>query len=145
MLLNFVKLGGLQLSGKTISWVEIFLDGHFPGGNFLGGNVLGGSYPGREFSQVGIFLGGNFPGGNHSGGNFRGGSFPSTKQRLPDNIKEVIFYLSIFYLKRYLKSDKNKQYYSRVLNKRQPTHFFQKIFQHSPLLLGPHRLLSFLI
>ena len=40
MLLNFVKLGGLQLSGETINWVEVFLAGNFPGGN----------YPGWEFS-----------------------------------------------------------------------------------------------
>ena len=33
MLLNFVKLGELQLNGVTINWVEIFL-----GGNFLGSN-----------------------------------------------------------------------------------------------------------
>ena len=118
MLLNFVKLGGLQLSGKTISWVEIFLDGHFPGGNYFGWEFSGWECSGQELSWVRIFVGGDFPrwkfsgwelsGGNHSGGNFRGGSFPSTKQRLPDNIKEVTFYLSNFYLKRYLKSDKNK-------------------------------------
>ena len=50
MLLNFVKLVGLQLSGRTISCVEIFLGGHFQGGNFPGG-----SYPWWEFSLVGVF------------------------------------------------------------------------------------------
>ena len=40
MLLNFVKLGGLKLSVKAISWVQFFLGGNFPGGN----------YPGWEFS-----------------------------------------------------------------------------------------------
>ena len=79
MLLNFVELGGLQLSGKTMNWVEIFqvgiiLDrnfsgGSYPVGNFPGGNCLAGSYPGWEFSGwelslVGIFFDGNFPGGN---------------------------------------------------------------------------------
>ena len=34
--LNVVKLGGLKLFGKTISWVEIFLGGNFPGGNYPG-------------------------------------------------------------------------------------------------------------
>ena len=44
MLLNFVKLGGLQLSGVEIwefSWIKIFrvgivLDGNFPGGSYPG-------------------------------------------------------------------------------------------------------------
>ena len=75
MLLNFVKSGGLNLSGKTISWVEIFLRGNFPCGN----------YPGWEFSRwelswvgifrVGVILGGNFPGRNYPGV-ILGGSYP---------------------------------------------------------------------
>ena len=64
MLLNFVRLGWLQLSGKTISWVEIF----------LGGNCPSGSYPGWEFSEW------ELSGGNRPGGNFPGGSFSSTSK-----------------------------------------------------------------
>ena len=74
MLLNFVKLGELQLSGKTISWVEIFLGGNFPGGNFPGWEFSGWELSEWELSEwefsrwelswVGIFLGGKFPGGN---------------------------------------------------------------------------------
>ena len=59
MLLNFVKLCGLQLSGKTVSWVEIFLGGNFPGGKYPGWE-----FSGWELSCVGIFLGGNFAGEN---------------------------------------------------------------------------------
>ena len=59
MLLNFVKLGGLQLCEVTISWVEIFLDGNFPGGNYPGWELSG-----WELSWVGIFFGGSFLGGN---------------------------------------------------------------------------------
>ena len=66
MLLNLVKLGGLQLSNKAISWVGIF----------LGRNFSGESYTGWEFSEwelswvgifrvgivrVGVILGGYFP------------------------------------------------------------------------------------
>ena len=54
MLLNFVKLGELQLSGKTVSWVEIFpsgnfLDGNFPGKNCPDGSYLSGNFPGRSY------------------------------------------------------------------------------------------------
>ena len=60
MLLNFVKLVVLQLSGVEISWVRIFLVEIFRvgivlGGNFLVGNCPGGSYPGSEFSLMGVF------------------------------------------------------------------------------------------
>ena len=57
MLLNFAKLGGLQLSRKTIklSWVEIFQVGIILGGNFPGGNC-----PVRiirvTIIQVGVFM-----------------------------------------------------------------------------------------
>ena len=51
MLLNFIKLGGLQLSENTISWVEIFLGGNFPGGNYPGWKLSG-----WELSWVGIFM-----------------------------------------------------------------------------------------
>ena len=74
MLLNFVKLGELQLFGKTISWVEIFrmriiLDGNFPGGNCPSGSYPRLEYSGWEFSKwelswMGIFFGGSFPGEN---------------------------------------------------------------------------------
>ena len=68
MLLNFVKLGGLQLSGKTISWVIFSWVGIILDGNFLGiirvGVILGGSYPGWKLSWVGIFFDVSFPGGN---------------------------------------------------------------------------------
>ena len=73
MLLNFVKLGGLQLSGKTISWVEIFL-----GGNFLGGNYLMWEFFGWELSRW-EFSGWELSNRNHLGGNFLGGSFPTTE------------------------------------------------------------------
>ena len=66
MLLNFVKLGGLQLSGKTISWVEIFLGGNFPWWKF---SLV-------EIFLVGIILDGNFPGGNCPGGSYLSGNFP---------------------------------------------------------------------
>ena len=68
MLLNFVKLGGLQLSGVESIWVRIFL-----GRNFPGGNCPGWEFSGWELSwelswvwifRVGIFFGGSFPGGN---------------------------------------------------------------------------------
>ena len=54
MLLNFVKLGGLQLSGVEIIWAGIFLGRNFPSGNC----------PGWELSWVGIFVRGSFPGRN---------------------------------------------------------------------------------
>ena len=66
MLLNFVKLGGLQLLGRKLtewefSWIEIFRVGIFQvgvilGGDFPSGNRPGVSYPGREFSVVGVFM-----------------------------------------------------------------------------------------
>ena len=73
MLLNFVKLGGLQLSKVTISWMGILLRGNFPGGNdpWL-------EFSGWELPWVGIFLGENFLGGNHPGGNFPSGSYHVT-------------------------------------------------------------------
>ena len=49
MLLNFVKLGGLQLSGVEIIWEGIFLGIDFPCGN------CPRSYPGWEFCLVGVF------------------------------------------------------------------------------------------
>ena len=87
MLLNFINLGGLQLSRVEISWVGIFLDINFlggicPGWGFsrwalswvgifqvevvrvgviLGGNCPGGSYPGWGFSLMGVFRVGNCP------------------------------------------------------------------------------------
>ena len=69
-MLNFVKLGGLQLSNAAISWVGIF----------LGRNFSGEIYPGWEFSgwelswvgivRVGIILGGYFPRWQFSGWEF---------------------------------------------------------------------------
>ena len=94
MLLNFVKLGGLQLSGKTSSWVEIFLGGNFPGGNYPGWEFSGWELSGWELFWVGIFrvgviLSGNFlwwefsgwelSSGNHPGSSFPGGSFYVTQ------------------------------------------------------------------
>ena len=67
---KFFKFGGLQLSGKTISWVKIFLVGIILDENFLSGNCQDESYPVWKFFEwkfskwklllVGIFLGGNF-------------------------------------------------------------------------------------
>ena len=77
MLLNFVKLVGLQLSGRTISCVEIFLGGHFQGGNS----------PGWEFSGWGLSLVGIFFGGGLSGGNCPVGI-----------IRVAIFWVGVFML-----------------------------------------------
>ena len=62
MLLNFVKLGGMQLSGKIISSVEIFRVGVI-----LGRNFLWWEFSVWELSEE-----------NHPGGNFLGGSFHVT-------------------------------------------------------------------
>ena len=69
MLLNFAKLGGLQLCGVTFSWVEIFLSANFPGENYLGWKLYGWELSWVEFSRwelscVGIFFSGSFLGGN---------------------------------------------------------------------------------
>ena len=72
MLLNFAKLGGLQLCGVTISWVEIFLGVNFPGRNYPGWEFFRWELSRCELSWVGIsqmgivwvevILGGNFLG-----------------------------------------------------------------------------------
>ena len=59
MLLNFVKLGGLQLSGVEIIWAGIFMGRNFPSGNCPGWELSG-----WELSWVGIFVRGSFPGRN---------------------------------------------------------------------------------
>ena len=74
MLLNFVKLGELQLSGKTIGLLEIFHGGNFPGGNYpwwefsrwelSRWELSGWEFSGWELSWLGIFLGGSLPDGN---------------------------------------------------------------------------------
>ena len=64
MLLDFVKLGGLQLSGKTIRWVGIILGGNFPGGNCSGWELSWVGIFQWELSWVGIFFDGSFLGGN---------------------------------------------------------------------------------
>ena len=80
MLLNFIKLGGLQLSGVEISWVGIFQGRNFPGGNCPGWGLswvgivqvvvnLGGNFLWQEFSGLAL------SGGNHPVGNFPRGSF----------------------------------------------------------------------
>ena len=68
MLINFIKLGGWQLSGVSTGWMKVFW-----GGNFLGGNYSG------ENLQVVIFCVGDFLGGSCPGGNFLGGSFTRWK------------------------------------------------------------------
>ena len=75
MLLNFVRLGGLQLSMVEISWVGILQDI-----NFLGGNFREWEFSRWELSwveifrvgivRVGVILGGNFPGGNCPDGSY---------------------------------------------------------------------------
>ena len=77
MLLKFVKLGGLQLSRKTISWVQIFLGANFPGGNCRRGSYSGWEFSGWELFWVGIFrvgliLGRNFLWWKFSGWQFSG-------------------------------------------------------------------------
>ena len=69
MLLNLVKLGGLQLFKKTISWVEIFLGWNFPGWSYPDGNFPRWGFSGWELSD-----------GNYPGGNFPGGSFASIEK-----------------------------------------------------------------
>ena len=69
MLLNFVKSGGFQLSGVTISWVE----------SFLGGNFLWWEFSGWELSS-----------GNHPDGNFRGGSFHVNDDLIAEAFKMII-------------------------------------------------------
>ena len=68
-LLTFIKLRGLELSGKAIRWVEVFrvgiiLHGNFLDGNCPGGNFPGGIYPGCELSKW------ELSGGNHPGWEF---------------------------------------------------------------------------
>ena len=53
MLLNFVKLGRLQLSWLAITWVKMFQVGI----------ILSRNFPDR-IVRVGVVLGGNFLGGN---------------------------------------------------------------------------------
>ena len=66
MLLNFVKLGGLQLSKVAISWMGISLRGNFPGGNdpwleFFGWELSWVGIFRVGIVRVGVALGGYFP------------------------------------------------------------------------------------
>ena len=98
MLLNFVRLGGLQFPMVEISWVGILLDINFLGGNFREWEFSRWKLSWVEVFRVGIVRVGVILGGNFPGGNCPDGSYPRWEFSLVGVIRVAIFLVGVFML-----------------------------------------------